>query len=55
MFVIPGMGKMIVDGMLSNDYPVVQAVTLVMTIVVVVSSLVVDLLYCWIDPRIQYS
>lgn len=55
VFVIPGIGKMMVDGMLSNDYPVVQAVTLVMTIVVVLSSLIVDLLYGWIDARIQYS
>ncbi|MDR0852222.1 MAG: ABC transporter permease [Clostridiales Family XIII bacterium] len=55
VFVIPGLGKMMVDAFLSNDYPVVQAVTLVMTIVVVISSLVVDFLYGWIDPRIQYE
>ena len=55
IFVIPGMGKMMVDGMLSRDYPVVQATALVMTIVVVLSSLIVDLLYVWIDPRIHYS
>jgi peptide/nickel transport system permease protein len=55
IFVVPGMGKMMVDGMLSNDYPVVQAVTLIMTVVVVLSSLVVDLLYGWLDPRIQYE
>jgi len=54
IFAIPGMGKMMVDGMLSHDYPVVQAVTLIMTIVVVLSSLLVDLLYGWLDPRIQY-
>ena len=55
IFVVPGMGRMMVDGMLSQDYTVVQAVTVVMTIVVVLSSLLVDLLYGWIDPRIQYS
>ena len=55
IFAIPGMGNMMVDGMLSRDYPVVQAMTLVMTVVVVLSSLIVDLLYGWIDPRIQYS
>ena len=55
IFAIPGMGKMMVDGMLSQDYPVVQAVTLIMTCVVVLSSLIVDLLYGWLDPRIQYS
>ena len=55
IFVIPGMGKMMVDGMLSNDYPVIQACTLVMTLVVVLVNIVVDLLYGWVDPRIQYE
>lgn len=55
IFVIPGMGKMMVDGMLSHDYPVVQAMTLIMTMVVVLSSMLVDLLYGWLDPRIQYE
>lgn len=55
IFVIPGLGKMMVDGMLSHDYPVIQATTLTMTLVVVLSSLIVDLLYGWLDPRIQYK
>ena len=55
IFVIPGMGKMMVDGMLSHDYPVIQAVTLIMTFVVVLSNLLVDLVYGWVDPRIQYE
>lgn len=55
VFVLPGMGKFMVDAMLSRDYPVVQAVTLIMTVVVVLSSLIVDLLYGWLDPRIQYD
>ena len=55
IFVIPGMGKMMVDGLLSQDYPVVQANALIMTLIVVMSTLVVDLAYGWADPRIQYS
>lgn len=55
IFVIPGMGNMLVDGMLSRDYTVVQAITVIMTAVVVLTSLIVDLLYGWIDPRIQYE
>lgn len=55
IFVVPGLGKMMVDGMLSRDYPVIQATTLTMTLVVVLSSLLVDLLYGWLDPRIQYK
>ena len=55
IFVIPGMGKMMVDGLLSQDYPVIQATALVMTLVVVMSSLLIDLAYGLVDPRIQYS
>jgi peptide/nickel transport system permease protein len=55
VFVIPGMGKLVVDGMLSQDYTVVQGVILVVAVVVVISNLVVDILYGWLDPRIQYE
>ena len=55
VFVIPGMGKLVVDGMLSQDYTVVQGVVLVVAVTVVLSNLVVDILYGWLDPRIQYS
>ena len=55
IFVIPGMGQMMVSGMLSRDYPVVQAVTIILTFVVVIANLLVDLLYGWVDPRIQYE
>jgi peptide/nickel transport system permease protein len=55
IFVIPGMGKFMVDSLMGRDYTVVQAVVVIMTGVVVLSSLIVDLLYGWIDPRIQYD
>lgn len=55
IFVIPGMGKFMIDSLLGRDYTVVQAVVVIMTAVVVLSSLLVDLLYVWIDPRIQYE
>jgi len=55
VFAIPGMGKLVVDGMLSQDYTVVQGVILVVGVTVVISNLVVDVLYGWLDPRIQYE
>jgi peptide/nickel transport system permease protein len=55
VFVIPGMGKLVVDGMLAQDYPVVQGVVMVVALTVVISNLVVDILYGWLDPRIQYE
>jgi peptide/nickel transport system permease protein len=55
VFAIPGMGKLVVDGMVSQDYTVVQGVILVVAVTVVVSNLIVDILYGWLDPRIQYE
>jgi peptide/nickel transport system permease protein len=55
VFVIPGMGKLVVDGMISQDYTVVQGVILVVAVTVVLSNLVIDILYGWLDPRIQYE
>jgi peptide/nickel transport system permease protein len=55
VFFIPGMGKLVVDGMLSQDYTVVQGVVMVVALTVVISNLIVDILYGWLDPRIQYE
>jgi peptide/nickel transport system permease protein len=55
VFVIPGMSRLLVDGMLAQDYAVVQGVILVVAVAVVLGNLLVDLVYGWLDPRIQYS
>ena len=55
VFVIPGMSRLLVDGMLAQDYAVVQGVILVVAMAVVLCNLLVDLLYGWLDPRIQYT
>ncbi len=55
IFNIPGMGRLSVDALLSADYPIVQGVILVVATVVVLSSLLVDISYGWIDPRIRYE
>ena len=55
IFVIPGMGKLLVDAILARDYTVVQGVMLVLSITVVIANLIVDLIYGWLDPRIQYE
>jgi peptide/nickel transport system permease protein len=55
VFVIPGMARLLVNGMLAQDYPVVQGVILVVALAVVLANLLVDVAYAWLDPRIQYS
>ena len=55
IFVVPGVGKLLVESVLIRDYPVVQASILMIALVVLVLNLVVDLLYGWLNPRIRYS
>ena len=55
IFVVPGVGRLLVESVLIRDYPVVQASILMIALVVLVLNLVVDLLYGWLNPRIRYS
>jgi peptide/nickel transport system permease protein len=51
IFAVPGVGRLLVDSILSRDYPVVQAVVLFITMAVVLSNLLVDVAYGLLDPR----
>ncbi|MDX0018767.1 ABC transporter permease [Sinorhizobium meliloti] len=51
VFGLPGIGRITVDAIFNNDYPVILAITLITSILVMVSNLVVDLLYPLVDPR----
>ncbi len=55
IFSWPGIGRWIFDAIQTRDYPVVQSMTLVIGVVFVLSNLVVDLTYGWLDPRIRYG
>lgn len=55
IFFWPGIGRLAVQAIPSNDYPVVQGVVLVSAFSFMLSTLLVDVLYAWIDPRISYS
>ena len=55
LFALPGMGRLLVDGVLSRDFPMVQAATLILVVLLVVANLVADLLYGAADPRLASS
>lgn len=55
IFFWPGIGRLVVDSLAGRDYPVVQAVVLLGALSFMVSTLVVDILYAWLDPRISYA
>jgi len=55
VFSLPGLGKYIVVAIYARDYPVVQGCILFIALIYVVINLVVDLLYSYFDPRIEYQ
>jgi peptide/nickel transport system permease protein len=55
VFALPGVGRLVVQGILARDYPLVQGVMLIYGFGFVAINLVVDLLYTFADPRIRYE
>jgi peptide/nickel transport system permease protein len=55
IFRVPGIGSLLISSILANDTPVIMAITFVYSALVVLSNLVADILYAWLDPRISYS
>ena len=51
----PGMGRLAVEAASGRDYPLIVGITVIVGAVVVSSSLVVDLAYTWLDPRIRMA
>jgi peptide/nickel transport system permease protein len=54
VYTIPGLGRLTVDAVLARDYPTIQAVILLFSLVYVLINLAVDLIYTVFDPRIRY-
>jgi peptide/nickel transport system permease protein len=54
VFTIPGLGRLTVDAVLARDFPTIQAIILLFSLVYVLINLAVDLTYTFFDPRIRY-
>lgn len=55
VFGIPGLGQVSFNAIFANDYPVVVAVTIIGTLVVLLVNLFTDIAYTYLDPRIRYE
>jgi peptide/nickel transport system permease protein len=55
VFVLPGMGRYLLEAVQYRDYPVIQGLNLIFATLIVLANLVVDLLYGWLDPRVRYQ
>jgi peptide/nickel transport system permease protein len=55
VFTLPGMGRLILWAVFQRDYPVVQGTVLFVSLLFMLSNLVVDLIYAYVDPRVRYG
>ena len=55
IFLVPGMGRLLIDSILHRDYTMIQGLVVLVTLLVMLVNLTVDLLYAWLDPRIRYA
>lgn len=54
VFNLPGLGRLVVEAVLARDYPVIQALILLFSLIYILINLIVDVLYTVFDPRIRY-
>ncbi len=55
MFSLPGLGRLMVTALEDRDYPVVSGINLFFATAVVLTNLLIDLLYTWLDPRVRHE
>jgi peptide/nickel transport system permease protein len=55
VFTYPGLGRLLVQAISTRDYPLIQGCILVILVIYILISIVIDVLYAYIDPRIDYA
>jgi peptide/nickel transport system permease protein len=55
VFSVPGMGRLLIEGVQHRDYPMIQAIIVIFGVMVLVANLMTDLTYAWLNPRIRYN
>ncbi len=55
IFLVPGMGRLLITSIFHRDFPMIQAVIVLIAIIVLVLNLLLDLTYAWLNPKIRYS
>jgi len=55
IFMLPGMGRLLIDATLQRDEPIISGVMLIFAVVLVLINLMVDVTYAFLDPRVHYK
>jgi peptide/nickel transport system permease protein len=54
VFSWPGVGRLLINAITQRDFPIIQAVVLMIATTIVFANLAADIIYSWLDPRIRY-
>ena len=55
LFALPGLGTLLLQSVLTKDFPEIQGLVLFFALVIVLINLAIDLSYGWLDPRVKYT
>jgi peptide/nickel transport system permease protein len=55
VFALPGIGRLVVQGIMARDYPLIQGTMLLLGFAFVIVNVLVDLAYTLVDPRVRYD
>lgn len=55
IFSLPGIGSLMLDSLMKRDYTLVSAINLFIATVVLITNIIVDMTYGWLDPRVRYK
>lgn len=55
IFNLPGIGSLLLESLNKRDYPIVSGINLIIAVVVLLMNLVVDVTYCYLDPRVKFK
>ena len=55
IFSVPGVGRLLIDSIFHRDFPMIQAIVMVIAVMVLVLNVILDLVYAWLNPRIRYA
>ncbi len=55
IFLVPGMGRLLIDAIFHRDFPLIQAIVVIVAAMVLALNLALDVAYAWLNPRIRYT
>ena len=55
IFSVPGVGRLLIDSIFHRDFPMIQAIVMIIAVMVLLLNMVLDMFYAWLNPRIRYT